>query len=98
MTLAFVKISVYLSAVAQKQFPISQVLPPGETGEIAFRRGADPVFFLGYWDNPDATRDKFKGDWACSGDLGAKDNDGYFWFKGRKDDVIISAGCSRVPA
>jgi len=69
-----------------------QALPPGEVGEIAFRRGADPVFFLEYWNNPAATAEKFKGEWACSGDLGSKDADGYFWFKGRKDDVIISAG------
>ena len=69
-----------------------KLLPPGEVGEIAFLRGADPVFFLGYWNNPEATREKFKGEWACSGDLGSKDEDGYFWFHGRKDDVIISAG------
>jgi len=68
------------------------VLPPGTMGEIAFRRGDDPVFFLEYWNNPAATEEKFKGDWACSSDLGIKDDDGRFWFKGRKDDVIISAG------
>jgi len=68
-----------------------RVLEPGQIGEIAFRHGADPVFFLGYWNNPRATREKYKGDWACSGDLGMKDEDGYFWFKGRKDDVIISS-------
>lgn len=67
------------------------VVEPGQIGEIAFRRSDDPVFFLGYWNNPDATREKYKEDWACSGDLGMKDEDGYFWFKGRKDDVIISA-------
>jgi acetyl-CoA synthetase len=69
----------------------ANVLPPGEVGEIAFRRGMDPVHFLGYWNDPTATEDRFKGDWACSGDLGIKDEEGYFWFKGRKDDVIISA-------
>jgi len=68
-----------------------RVVAPGQIGEIAFRRGADPVFFLGYWNNSRATREKYKGDWACSGDLGMKDEDGYFWFKGRKDDVIISS-------
>ncbi|MDP6355164.1 MAG: acyl-CoA synthetase [Planctomycetota bacterium] len=68
------------------------VLPPGEMGEIAFKRGDDPVFFLEYWNNPEATAEKFKGDWACSSDLGVKDEEGRFWFKGRKDDVIISAG------
>lgn len=68
------------------------VLPSGEMGEIAFKKGEDPVFFLEYWNNPDGTKEKFKGDWACSGDLGVKDEEGRFWFKGRKDDVIISAG------
>lgn len=68
------------------------VLPPGKVGEIAFQRGVDPVFFLNYWNNPQATQEKFKGDWACSGDSAMKDEEGYFWFKGRKDDVIISAG------
>lgn len=68
------------------------LLPAGQVGEIAFRQNSDPVFFLGYWNNPEATEQKFKGEWACSGDTGCKDDDGYFWFKGRKDDVIISAG------
>ena len=68
------------------------VLPAGELGEIAFRRGDDPVFFLQYWNAPVATSEKFKGEWACSGDLAVKDEQGRFWFKGRKDDVIISAG------
>lgn len=67
-------------------------LPAGEQGEIAFEVQNDPVCFLGYWNDPDATREKYKGQWACSGDLGVKDADGYFWFRGRKDDVIISAG------
>lgn len=69
-----------------------QVLPAGELGEIAFRNDGDPVFFLGYWNNPDATCEKYKGEWACSGDLAVQDEEGRFWFHGRKDDVIISAG------
>jgi len=69
-----------------------QLLPPGEMGEIAFRKDLDPVFFLEYWRSPEATKEKFKGEWACSGDLGVKDEEGRFWFKGSKDDVIISAG------
>jgi len=69
-----------------------QLVPAGEMGEIAFRNDHDPVFFLEYWNNPEGTKEKFKGEWACSGDLGVKDEEGRFWFKGRKDDVIISAG------
>ena len=66
-------------------------LPPGETGEIAVRR-PDPVMFLGYWRNEDATAAKFDGDWLLTGDLGVRDEDGAFRFVGREDDVISSAG------
>src|SRR5258708_36890092 len=73
-------------------------LPPGELGEIAVHRKEDPVFFLEYWKNPDATRDKFIGDWGCTGDQGKTDADGYFWYHGRSDDVIKSAGYRIGPA
>lgn len=66
-------------------------LPPGEAGVIAIRR-PDPVMFLGYWNNPDATAAKFSGDWLLTGDTGAQDDDGSFRFIGRADDVITSAG------
>ncbi len=69
-------------------------VPPGELGELAVRR-PDPVMFLEYWNNPDATRDKFIGNWAMMGDLATKDEDGYLWFKARKDDVIKS-GAYRI--
>ncbi len=63
----------------------------GETGTIAIKR-PDPVMFLEYWNNPEATRAKFAGDWLLSGDTGRRDDDGYFRFVGREDDVITSAG------
>ncbi len=66
-------------------------MPDGEVGELAAKRG-DPVMFLGYWKNEKATREKFIGDWFCTGDVGYRDGDGYLWFVGRKDDVISSAG------
>ncbi len=66
-------------------------VPDGEVGELAARRG-DPVMFLGYWNNPEATAEKFTGDWFRTGDLACRDADGYLWFVGRKDDVISSAG------
>jgi len=69
----------------------------GTIGEIAVKR-PDPVMFLAYWRNPDATRDKFIGDWLLTGDLAQKDKDGYFWFKGRKDDVITTSGYRIGPA
>ena len=77
-------------------------LPPGELGEIAVNRSCngqpDPVFFLEYWKNPQATREKFIGEWGCTGDQGKTDADGYLWYQGRSDDVIKSAGYRIGPA
>src|SRR5437660_4417243 len=64
---------------------------PGEFGQIAIKR-PDPVMFLQYWGKPDATREKFIGDWMTTGDQGVVDADGYFQFVGRDDDVITSSG------
>jgi acetyl-CoA synthetase len=76
--------------------------PRGELGEIAVNRccngEADPVFFLEYWKNPQATKDKFVGDWGLTGDQGKMDEDGYVWYQGRSDDVIKSAGYRIGPA
>jgi len=63
----------------------------GRLGEIAVDRN-HPNLMLGYWRNPEATEEKFRGDWMLSGDLGVQDEDGYFWFESRKDDVIKSSG------
>jgi acetyl-CoA synthetase len=71
--------------------PDGTVLKPGETGQIAVKR-PDPVMFLEYWGRPDATRAKFIGDWMTTGDQGIMDEDGYFTFVGRDDDVITSSG------
>ena len=62
-----------------------------EPGEIAVKR-PDPVMFLKYWNNSEATEKKFKGDWMGTGDYGRKDRDGYFRFIGRQDDLIESGG------
>ncbi|MCH8238422.1 MAG: AMP-binding protein, partial [Proteobacteria bacterium] len=67
------------------------VLGAEEEGSIAVK-SPDPVMFLEYWNDPKATREKFLGDWLLTGDRGTKDADGYFWFLGREDDVITSAG------
>ncbi len=76
--------------------------PRGELGEIAVQRTCngmpDAVFFLEYWKNPQATRDKFIGDWGCTGDQGRMDEDGYIWYQGRSDDVIKSSGYRIGPA
>ena len=45
-----------------------------------------------YLNKPEATREKFIGDWLITGDAGHMDEDGYFWFHGRADDVITSTG------
>jgi len=67
------------------------VAAPGEVGQIAVRR-PNPVMFLEYWGRRDATDAKFIGDWMTTGDQGVVDEDGYFAFVGRDDDVITSAG------
>ncbi len=71
--------------------PDGNPMPTGEIGELAARRD-DPVMFLGYWDNEEATRRKCLGEWFLTGDAGYRDEDGYLWFVGRNDDVISSAG------
>jgi len=71
-----------------------QRIPSGELGEVGIRR-PDPVMFLEYWNNPEATRRKFMGEWAMMGDLAVRDEDGYLWFKARKDDLIKS-GAYRI--
>ena len=63
----------------------------GAAGQIAIAR-PDPVMFLEYWQNPEATAKKFIGDWMTTGDQGIEDADGYVHFFGRDDDVITSAG------
>ncbi len=67
------------------------VIPTGEEGEIAVKT-PDPVMLLRYWNNPEGTTQKYRGDWLLMGDQGTKDEDGYIWFVGRADDVITSAG------
>jgi acetyl-CoA synthetase len=66
-------------------------LKAGEQGQIAVMR-PDPVMFVQYWGRPDATREKFIGDWMTTGDQGVIDDEGYVTFVGRDDDVITSAG------
>jgi acetyl-CoA synthetase len=60
-------------------------------GELAVDRRT-PSTMLEYWRNPEATEEKFQGNWLLTGDLARQDADGYIWFESRKDDVINSAG------
>jgi len=68
-----------------------KVLAVGEEGELAAWCD-DPVMFLGYWNNKTATEAKITANWFRTGDVGYRDEDGFLWFVGRKDDVISSAG------
>ena len=74
-----------------------RVLPEGETANVAVKQ-PDPVMFLEYWRNPEATEKKFAGDWCLTGDLARIDEDGFFWFMGREDDVITSGAYRIGPA
>jgi acetyl-CoA synthetase len=68
-----------------------RMLPAGTPGIVAVGR-PDPVMFLGYWRDAEATRAKFRGEWCLLGDVASKDEEGHFWFAGRDDDIISSAG------
>ena len=72
-------------------------LPAGELGQIAARRD-DPTLFVGYWNQPERTAAMFLGDWVLTGDYAKVDDDGYFWYEGRRDDLIKSAGYRIGPA
>lgn len=71
-------------------------LPAGEVGHIAVHRSF-PALFKGYLDDPERTARAFRGDWYITGDKGRMDEDGYVWFEGRADDIIISAGYTIGP-
>ena len=73
--------------------PEGEATPAGTVGEVAVRT-PDPVLFLGYWRQADATSEKFdsRGQWLLTGDLAASDDEGYLWYRSRADDVINSAG------
>jgi acetyl-CoA synthetase len=68
--------------------PVAQ----GERGEICLRARSNPHYPLGYWNNPEASVDTFGGEWFHTKDAAQQDEDGYYWYAGRADDVIISAG------
>ncbi|MEO0329885.1 MAG: AMP-binding protein [Pseudomonadota bacterium] len=71
-------------------------MPCDGEGDIAIKRGT-PVMMLEYWNNPQATQEKFRGNWLLTGDRGIRDGD-YIRFIGRDDDVITSAGYRIGPA
>ncbi len=71
-------------------------IPTDVEGDVATRRGSASMM-LGYWNQPELTAEKFKGDWMLTGDRGVWDGD-YLRFVGREDDVITSSGYRIGPA
>ena len=69
-----------------------QPVGPGVRGEICLRARSNPHYPLGYWRQPEAAQETFGGEWFHSKDAAEADEDGYIWYAGRADDVIISAG------
>ncbi|MFE2087316.1 acyl-CoA synthetase [Streptomyces sp. NPDC057580] len=67
-------------------------VPVGQPGEICLRAGSNPQFPLGYWNRPEASAESFGGTWYHTKDQAVMDEDGYFWFLGRTDDVIKTSG------
>lgn len=63
----------------------------GEVGEIALRPD-NPAIFDGYWKSPELDKEAFAGGWYRTGDLVRMDEDGYLFFEGRADDVILTSG------
>jgi acetyl-CoA synthetase/medium-chain acyl-CoA synthetase len=71
-----------------------KICEPGDVGDIALR-GDPPSLFKGYYKNEEETRATRRGEWYLTGDRAQVDDDGYFWFVGRADDVI-SSGAYRI--
>jgi len=63
----------------------------GETGALAINK-KDPGLFREYWNKPEKTKESFSGDWFLSGDVLYQDEEGYYWFSGRNDDLIKASG------
>jgi acetyl-CoA synthetase len=64
----------------------------GDMGEICLKARSNPHYPLGYWNRPEDTEEVFGGEWFHTKDVARQDEDGYVWYEGRADDVIISAG------
>jgi acetyl-CoA synthetase len=78
-----------VSILDEDERPVGQ----GERGEICLRARTNPHYPLGYWNRPpEDSEETFGGDWFHTKDAASADEDGYYWYEGRADDVIISAG------
>lgn len=76
--------------------PEGNEVAPGEIGDIAVHKSS-PALFKEYYNEHERTQAAFRGDWYITGDQAKYDNDGYFWFEGRGDDIIISSGYTIGP-
>jgi acetyl-CoA synthetase len=70
---------------------IEEIVEPDMQGELALRPGW-PSMFRGYFNEPERYQKCFADGFYLTGDLARRDRDGYFWFVGRKDDVIKTSG------
>ncbi|KIL51318.1 acyl--CoA ligase [Jeotgalibacillus alimentarius] len=68
----------------------------GEVGDIAVHKDC-PALFTEYYNDHERTQAAYRGDWYLTGDQATRDEDGYFWFEGRSDDIIISSGYTIGP-
>lgn len=75
---------------------LGEVAEAGEVGDIAVHIST-PALFRGYLKDPERTSMQYRGDWYITGDRATKDEEGYFWFEGRGDDIIISSGYTIGP-
>lgn len=73
-----------------------EVCKPGEVGDIAIHKDT-LTLFREYYRDEVRTKQAFRGDWYLTGDQARKDEDGYFWYEGRSDDIIISSGYTIGP-
>ncbi|MBJ7330944.1 MAG: AMP-binding protein [Solirubrobacteraceae bacterium] len=69
-----------------------QPVKPGAKGELCLRARSNPHYPIGYWNRPEDSERVFGGEWFHTGDAASIDEDGYVWYEGRADDLIISAG------
>ncbi len=70
-------------------------VPPGEVGEIFVRT---PIVFKEYWKDPEKTKEVFEGEWSTAGDMGKRDEDGYYYLVDRKANMIITGGENVYPS
>jgi len=77
-----------IAILDEDEHPVAQ----GERGEIGLRARSNPHYPLGYWRLPEESAETFGGDWFHTKDAARMDEDGYVWYEGRADDVIIAAG------